>query len=179
LTGTLMELLQQRRSSIVKRWTELVFDTYPADTGKFMRSVGNAISNPVGATIKDGVEKLFDWLVSGEKSEPESLCMFLDNIVRIRAVQEFSASTSIGFVFLVKTAVRELLHKEISRQRLFEELMDFDRRIDDLALLAFDNYCRCREQLHQIRAAEIRNRTSRLFEMVCKKYGMPSEWEHP
>jgi hypothetical protein len=176
LANILDELLAKKRASILKRWMHLIFDTYPHDTSTFLHSVGNPISNPVGASIRDSIDKLYDWLMCGDESEPESICMVLDNIVRIRAVQEFSASTSVSFVFSLKTAVREILFQEIRRQQLFDELLEFERRIDNLALLAFDNYSRCREQLHQIRACEIRNRTSRLLERVCQKYGMPSEW---
>lgn len=176
LSNTLAGLLVEKRSHIVSRWTDLIFDTYPPEAGKFMRSKKNQIANPVGATIAEGVERLFGWLVEGDQSDLKDLCRFLDNIVRIRAVQEFSASHSIGFVFLLKTAIRSVLDTEIRKHQLFEELSEFDRRIDDLALLAFDNYSQCREKLHELRVLEVRNRTSRLLERACQKYGMPSEW---
>ena len=179
LGNRLDDLLVRRRSEILKRWVDLVFDSYPAETSRFLRSKKNGIANPVGASIRDGADKLYDWLVEGNVSDVESIRVPLDNIVRIRAVQEFSAAHSMGFVFSLKTAVREILREEIRRQQLFEELLAFESKIDALSLLAFDNYSKCREQLHQIRAAEIRNRTSRILERVCQKYGMPSEWEDP
>lgn len=179
LGNKLDDLLVRRRSQILKRWVGLVFDSYPAQTSTFLRSKKNRIANPVGASIQDGADKLYDWLVGGEASDVESIRLPLDNIVRIRAVQEFSAAHSMGFVFSLKTAVREILREDIRREHLFEELLAFEDKIDAFALLAFDNYSRCREQLHQIRATEIRNRTSRILERVCQKYGMPSEWEDP
>ncbi|MDQ7785632.1 MAG: RsbRD N-terminal domain-containing protein [Desulfomonilaceae bacterium] len=176
MSQTLEHLLLKKRSAILKRWLDLIFDTYPADGRSFFASRRNRIANPVGGAIVDGVDKLFDWLMQGEKSDVRDICVFLDNIVRIRAVQEFSASHSIGFVFFLKHAIRETLDSELRKEQLHEDLLTFESKIDSLALLAFDNYSQCREQLHQIRAAEIRNRTSRLLERACQKYGMPSEW---
>jgi hypothetical protein len=176
LSTTLAGLLVEKRPHIVTRWTDLIFETYPPEASKLMRSKKNQISNPLGATIEEGAEKLFGWLVEGDQADLKDLCRLLDNIVRIRAVQEFSASHSIGFVFLLKTAIRSVLNTEIRRHQLFEELSEFERRIDDLALLAFDNYSQCREQIHEIRLMEVRSRTSRLLERACQKYGMPSEW---
>lgn len=176
MSETLEHFLVEKRSAILKRWVDLIFDTYPADGRSFFKSQKNRIANPVGASVVDGVDKLFDWLVQGEEGDVGDICMFLDNIVRIRAVQEFSASHSIGFVFFLKRAIRETLDSELRREQLHEDLLTFESKIDSLALLAFDNYSQCREQLHQIRASEIRNRTSRLLERACQKYGMPSEW---
>lgn len=176
MSETLEHFLVKKRTDILKRWVDLIFDTYPADGRSFLKNRKNRIANPVGASIVDGVDKLFDWLVQGDESDVGNICMFLDNIVRIRAVQEFSASHSIGFVFFLKKAIRETLGSEIRKEGLYEDLLTFESRIDSLALLAFDNYSQCREQLHQIRAAEIRNRTSRLLERACQKYGMPSDW---
>lgn len=176
LGNTLRDLLRDRRSSIIDRWTDLIFETYPPEAGKFLRSKRDRIANPVGATIAEGVGRLFDWVLEGEQPDDRQLITGLDNIVRIRAVQEFSASHSVGFVFLLKTAIREVLDREIRKHELSGLLLEFERKIDDLALLAFDNYARCREQLHQIRVTEVRNRTSRLLERAVQKYGMPSEW---
>ena len=176
MSETLEDLLVKKRSTLVKQWMDLIFGTYPEDTKNFLKRQKDRIANPVGASIVEGADQLFDWLVKGEDKDLKNICMLLDNIVRIRAIQEFSASHSIGFVFLLKKAVRETLGEEIRQGHLYEELLTFESRIDNLALLAFDNYSQCREQLHQIRAAEIRNRTSRLLERACQKYGMPSEW---
>ncbi len=176
MSDALKQLLVKERSAILKRWLDLIFDTYPAEAKTFLKRRQNSIANPVGASIVDGVDKFFDWLVHGEEGDAGDIRVFLDNIVRIRAVQEFSASHSIGFVFSLKRAIRETLDSEVRNKGLYQDLLTFESKIDSLALLAFDNYSQCREQLHQIRAAEIRNRTSRILERACQKYGMPSDW---
>jgi hypothetical protein len=172
----LRDLLEKKRSEIVARWLELVFDTYPLDTSKFLRNKVNRFANPVGSTISDAVEKLYSGLAQGVDLQSEEVCLLLDNIVRIRAVQEFSPAHAVGFIFLLKKVVRETLAPEIRQYGLVEDLLTFESRIDNLALLAFDIYMQCREKIFEIRATEIRNRTSRILERACQKYGMPHEW---
>lgn len=123
MSETLEHFLVNKRSAILERWVDLIFDTYPADAKGFLKSRKNRIANPVGASIVDGVDKLFDWLVQGEEGDVKDICVFLDNIVRIRAVQEFSASHSIGFVFFLKQAIRETLDSDLRRGRLYEDLL--------------------------------------------------------
>ncbi len=117
-----------------------------------------------------------DWLIGSPDSRSENLSLFLDDVVRIRAVQEFSASQAVSFVFSIKTIVRDMFGAEIKRSGFIDELLAFESRVDSVALLAFELYMECREKVFEIRATEIRNRTSRILERACQKYGMPHEW---
>jgi len=175
----LEEFLAKNRTAIVKRWFELTLDTYPADSRKFLNSKGNRFANPVGASISEGIEGIYDLLVKSGGAEPHDFVTFLDEIIRIRAVQDFSPATAVGFVFLLKKAAREALGQEISDSRLLEQFVAFESRIDSLALLSFNIYMQCREKLFEIKATEIRNRTSRILDRACQKYGAPHEWLAP
>lgn len=169
----LKDLLVSKRWAIEKRWMDHILDSYPKDTRDFLKSQSNRFANPVGASIAGFVEKLYDWLIQGVDSQPEALCSSLDEVIRIRAVQDFCPADAVGFIFLVKPAIRETLHSEIVKQNLFEELFSLEARIDSIALLAFDIYVQCRERIFDLKANEIRRRTSRMLERVCHKYGMP------
>jgi hypothetical protein len=175
----LEEFLVSNKTAILERWFELTVDTYPADSRKFIKSKGNRFANPVGASISDGMEGVYDLLVKSGGAEPHEFFKFLDEIIRIRAVQDFSPANAVGFVFLLKKAVREAIAKKNLDSRLLEQLATFETRIDGLALLSFNIYMQCREKLFEIRATEIRNRTSRILERACQKYGMPHEWMAP
>jgi hypothetical protein len=129
----------------------------------------------VGAALSRITAQLFDVLVDKELLWEEA-GRILDDFVRIRAVQQFSPSHAVGFVFLVKRAVREHLSQDLTNAELWQELLVFESKVDNLALLSFDLYMRCREKLFEIRATEIRNRTSRIVDRACQKYGMPQEW---
>ena len=91
----------------------------------------------------------------------------LDAIVRIRAVQEFSASQAVSFIFLLKQAVREALAPELAGSALTDAILAFESRIDAVAGRCFDLYMGAREK-YQIRANEIRRQTHFLLERVAR-----------
>ncbi len=173
----LVDLLLENKKTIIKHWTDLTIDTYPPEAGSFMRNQKNQFANPIGAAIVNGSEALFDWVMSGSKDYSPDVVRRLDDIVRIRAVQQFSASDALGFIFLLKKSLRESIPKNMLKDPdLLGELLKLESRIDSLALTSFDIYMKCREKLFEMRAMEIRNRTSRILERACMKYGAPHDW---
>ncbi len=87
----------------------------------------------------------------------------LDNIIRIRAVQDISASQAVTFMFLLKEVIREELAQEIEENRIGQELLALESGIDELTLLSFDIFMLCREKIYDLKANEINNRTIRLL----------------
>jgi RsbT co-antagonist protein rsbRD N-terminal domain len=175
----LVKLLKKEKKAILKRWLDLTLDTYPQESKKFLARDVNRFANPVGSSIQLGMEAIYDSLLTEDDSVTPVFMEQLDKIIRIRAVQDFSPAVAVGFMFLLKIAVREVLAKDIQDSRRFEELLTFESRVDKLALLSFNIYMQCRETIFDIRATELRNRTSRILERACQKYGMPSEWMDP
>lgn len=165
----LAELLKQKHDIILEKWFNLTVETYPADTSRFLKDQKDQFQNPVGHTIRKETKALFDALIDG--AEPEVLAETIDNLVRIRVVQEISAAQATAFVFLLKTAVREALAPELSDRALLQELLEFESQIDGLALEVFDKYVNCKEQIYEIRAREHRMRSAKLVEQVNKLYG--------
>jgi len=161
---TLGDFLSQKKQAILALWFDKILETYPPDTAKFLRSQKNQFANPVGSTILQGIEGVFDSLL--EDGEPQKVAPFLDNIIRIRAVQDFTASQAVSFIFSLKAAVRDALGTDIAAQRLTEDLLLLERRIDDLALVTFDIYMKCREKIYDLKANEVRNMTFRLIERI-------------
>ncbi|MHB8204113.1 MAG: RsbRD N-terminal domain-containing protein [Desulfomonilaceae bacterium] len=173
----LVDLLLENKKAIIKHWTDLTIDTYPPEAGSFIRNQKNQFANPVGAAIINGAEALFDWVMSGSKDYSPDVVRRLDDIVRIRAVQQFSASDALGFIFLLKKSLRESIPEKMMKdQHLVGELLRLESRVDSLVLTSFDIYMKCREKLFEMRAMEIRNRTSRILERACMKYGAPHDW---
>ena len=102
----------------------------------------------------------------GENSA-EAMWPLLDKVIRIRAIQDFSPSSSLAFIFGLKKIVRDVLEGEIASGEVSrQELSDLDECIDGMALFAFDVYMRCRENLFEVRMTEVKNRTSRLLKMA-------------
>ncbi len=163
-------LLVEKKSSIVKKWFDLIIDTYPSDASNYLKKQTNCFLNPVGHTISEGIDGLFNELLNGVDFS-EKFFPFLNDIIKIRAVQDFSPSKAISFIFLLKQAIREELKSEIKKKHISDELTLFESRIDDLALLSFDIYMKCRERIYEIKADEVKRMTFRLIQranLICE-----------
>ena len=170
MVANLKNILSEKRSAILGRWVDHILDTYPSDTANFMRDKKSRFANPVGHSISAGVEGIFEDLLQG--IDQDRVSVFLDNIIRIRAVQDFTPSQAISFVFFLKKIIRDELKKEIRENDLSDELTLLEDQIDYLGLIAFDIFMRCREKLYDIKANEMRHMTFRLLQkanLICEQ----------
>ena len=158
----LQDLLSRHKETILKRWFKKILETYPSDTSAFLKREKDPFANPVGGTISKGIEGLYEALIEG--ADPADASSFLDQIIRIRAIQDFSPSEAIGFVFFLKKAVKDELGKEVLDDRISSDMSALESRIDDLALLSFDIYMECREKLYELKTNDVRNRAFVLLE---------------
>ena len=170
---SLKNFLLEKKAPIVKKWCDVVLSAYPEQSRSFLKKQKDRFANPVGGTIFEGIESIYDELLQGTDSDKISL--FLDNIIRVRAVQEFSPSQAVGFVFGLKKVIREELKSEILKEGISEEWAAFESRIDGLALLCFDIYTACRQKISDIRVDEVRRRSSKLLKMAGLLYEVPEE----
>ena len=154
-------LLLEKKPKLLKKWFDLILETYPPDTAIFLKGQKNRFANPVGHTIFEGTEGILDQLLQG--NDADSISAFLDNIIRIRAIQNFTPSQAVGFIFLLKKAIRAELANEIREQQMHEELFMLESKIDELISISFDIYIKYREKIYKMRANELINRTSRLL----------------
>ncbi|MEJ2658490.1 MAG: RsbRD N-terminal domain-containing protein [Desulfobacterales bacterium] len=166
-------LLAQRKTSIVKKWFASAIETYPSDTATFLKSQKDPFANPVGRTIYHGLEGLFDVLL--KEMDHEAVRSFLDPIIRIRAIQNFSPFQATRFIFFLKDTVRAIIQKENPEAELFNELLLFESKIDELGLIAFDIYMQCREKIYELKANEMKNRTLKAFERAGLVREMPAD----
>ena len=165
----LEEILTQKAPAVIKTWIRMTLDTYPTNAKRFLNEQKDPFANPVGHTLSQEMENIYLELLKG--LNPETVSSFLDYLIKIRAVQDFSPSQAVAFIFLLKKAIREVLKKEIQENRLQEECMDFETRIDELALLAFDIYMTHKKKLYEIRANQAKNQVSKLLEqagLICE-----------
>jgi len=164
----LINLLSEKKSLILKRWFEEILENYPVDSSNFLKTQKNRFANPIGCTISQAIEDLFDELLHDIYSDK---CISkLDDIIRIKAVQEFTPSQAVSFIFLLKKIIREEMGHDIKKNHLSDELQSFESNIDKIALLSFDIYMKCREKIFEIRVNEVRNMTNRLLKMANLVY---------
>lgn len=175
----LKHLLKEKRSSIIKKWCDVVLATYPEQSQKFLKKQKDTIANPIGSAIFQGLESIYDEFLKNPESDEISL--FLDNIIRVRAIQEFSPSQAVSFVFELKEIVREELKAEVGQEGISEELVSFESEIDGLAMRCFEIYTQCRERIFEIRVNEVRTQSARLLKMaglVCEIPDKPEDLEN-
>jgi len=159
----LQTFLSKRKTAFVKRWLELIIQGYPPETQRLLAKETNEFANPVGAAYTHGINGILDELVKG--LNPDGVSPYLDRIIRIRAIQDFTPAKAVSFIFILKRIVRE--QPEDAQKDMIlstEDLASFDAMVDELILLAFDVYARCREQLYEIKLIEFKNRTQRLLQ---------------
>jgi hypothetical protein len=157
----LTDLLIQKKPLIVGKWLTLIYESYPPETAIFLKKEKDRFDNPMGSSISESIQALYDTLAGGLGTEKALAA--LDGIVSIRALQDFSPSKALAFIFLLKNVIREALAKELRNGDLAGELLELESRIDGLALLGFDVYTKRRERLAEIRINEMKNRVSGLM----------------
>ena len=163
----LKDFLSRNKSAILERWFEKVLESYPADATGFLKQQKKQFANPVGYTTEKGLEGIFDWLLQDKGFD--EVTPHIDDIVRIRAIQDLAPSQALVFLFHLKGLIRERIAGE--EQAYSAELRDLDSRIDALSLVSFDIYMKCREKVYELKANEVKNRTYRLLQManlVCE-----------
>jgi hypothetical protein len=160
----LKELLLKNENSILKRWLDLLLETYPPDSETLMRKGKDQFTNPVGSTLSLETEVLFKKLREGIEDEKSQAS--LDAILKIRSVQDFSPSKAVEFIFLLKKAIGETLKGEMGKESVIVEWLQFQSRIDNLALQAFDIYMGCREKIYEIRVNQAKGEKEMAFRMM-------------
>jgi len=160
---SLKDVLQEKKPAIVKKWFEAVLETYHENARGPLGKREAQFTNPVGYNLAQGIEGLFDAIREG--LIPDDVSRFLDDMIRIRAVQDFTPSQAVAFIFEVKKIVRKELSGEILNDpHILEDLAVWDSAVDDLVLFAFDIYMQCREKIYDLKANEARNLTFRLLQ---------------
>ena len=156
----LKSLLEKKKSSIVKKWFDFVIDTYAPDAALFFKNQRDDHLNPVGGTTRKILETLFETLL--ENVDTASIAVTMEPLIKIRAVQNFSPSQAVGFLFFLKKLIRKELKNELKHIHP-RELELIDTKIDSLALIGFDIFVQCREKIYDLRTHTERSKIYTAF----------------
>ena len=132
---------------IAERWIERTLAAYPAEILPFLSGEHDRFRNPVGQVIRENLTTLAHELLGA--MDDRAIAPAVDVLVRMRAVQDFSPSAALRFIFDLRPVIAEVCG-EVTPQ--------IDGRIDELAMMAFDRYMACREQIASLREKELRVR---------------------
>ncbi|MDR0826259.1 MAG: RsbRD N-terminal domain-containing protein [Desulfovibrio sp.] len=164
----LLALLCPCREDLLRRWTEAFHATYPFAASGLLRSRKDRFANPVGFHTDEAAKALLDGLFS-RNSDEESLRRAVEDIVRIRAVQDFSPEQAVGVFYAIKELLREKVMDSGRAAHLMPALLLMESRVDAVILLAFGVYARCREKLCMQRVDEFKRRHSQILRLAEKK----------
>ncbi len=180
------KLLEERKAAIVKRWLADVLATYPDDASAVFKRQKDPFANPIGHSLREGTREILDALCSEadcDTTKLDKIREHLHEIVKIRAVQEFSASHAVRFVFQLKDAVRAELAAPIKGMTLenaggkdsqlasdmAKDLAKLEGQVDEIALAAFDIFVKNREQVYELRVNEAKRRVSWVIDKLNKR----------
>jgi hypothetical protein len=158
------DLLKERTDTIIERWVEVVLSSYSPEASALFKKQQDPFANPIGAQVRNGTRGVFEAILNG--MDPEALRSHLDEIVRVRAVQELHPSQALSFVFALRSIVRDVIPELEADPRLHREVADLDETIDRVALAAFDVYAECREEVNQLRINDVKRQVAWVFERM-------------
>lgn len=156
----------ERRGELVRRWTEAVLDAYPSETGRFLREIRDPFRNPVGATLREALPAIFDGL-AGLQPELEWE-KALDRVVRLKAVQDGTATEALSFLLRLKGILREEARRSGTDETGRAALED---AVDGLLFRAFEAYVRCRERISEIKVQDANRRAY----LLLRRFGTGGE----
>ena len=150
----IQQTLKKNKSLFLKEWFKATINTYPKDSARILGKDSNRFDNPVGAITRESLEDILDLIT--DKFTAETLEKALDPIIRIRAVQAFTASDAVSFIFTLKKIGEDLLDESFQKQ--------FDRMVDQIALAGFNKFMKCKEEIFLLKSTESKRRIHRAFE---------------
>ncbi|WP_022853598.1 RsbRD N-terminal domain-containing protein [Thermodesulfatator atlanticus] len=163
------ELIEERRADIESRWYELILETYPKEAAAFFKKNKDEFTNPVGARLSTGVIGILQEIIKEEPSE-DKIKEYLDEILRVRAVQEFTPAEAVRAIPLVKKAIRDVLSAELEDISLLKEFLALEDQIDEITLKGFEIYHQCRERLYHLKVEEWKSRMYMLLRRAKMVY---------
>ncbi len=160
----LEERLIEKKEILTKKWFDLVLSSYPEATQKIWKSNSDQFTNPVGITTQRVTKELFDLIIDWK--DVDAIAKSLEDLIKIRAVQEFAPSRALSFVFLFKKLLRDEFMQDLKKEGKLDELLAFETRVDNLGLIAFDIYTKNRDLITQMRIGEVKRSHHMLLRRV-------------
>jgi len=147
----LQKLLIEKKTAILNKWIDRVLGTYPEDGAKFLKRQIDQFANPIGSNAAQTFPQLYNALLG--EGDFADIPAILEHHIQIRAVQQFSPSGALAFIYLLKDIVKEECRKGLKDLGV-EEWQSFEEKVDAMAFIAFDQYMVCRERIFKARIQE-------------------------
>jgi len=153
------EFLHENETALLSRWTDLVLSTYPKESRPFLEGK-DRFANPLGYNLTQGLRQIYRKL----RGEDGDAGPWLEQMMKIMALQDESPSQALGFLFALKDLVAER-----SGGQDVGEIAAWAAGVDALALAGFDFYVASRERLFKARLRELESGN-----YLVTRHGCPS-----
>jgi hypothetical protein len=154
----LRERLLERKEAVIQHWIDGILATYPGHASATFGREQDRFANPVGHSVRAGTRGIVEALCNG--LDAEQIRASLREIIKVRAVQQFTPSQAVSFVFHLKNVIRADLADVARDPEATSELAALDGEIDRIALAAFDIFTQCREHVYQLRIEEVKRQVA-------------------
>ena len=161
---SLSDRLRKRIAAVEERWLGDALATYPEGARDAFRRQRDPFANPVGHALRVAMHAVMEGLVDGR--DAGEICASLDEVIKIRAVQEFLPSQALAFVFLLKEAIRAELGSDEQGPAFSLQWDNLQRQIDQVALVAFDAYMHYRGQVSELRINEVKRSVAAIVQRL-------------
>ena len=111
----LIDLLSDKKSDILERWRELVFDSYVPETARFLKSQKDRFANPIAYQLNRGLTGILEVFLLNQ--ETDQVMAQLDEVLRLKALQEAAPSRALAFIFLLKNGNPGRTRPGVTRSR--------------------------------------------------------------
>lgn len=162
--------LKNSKEAIVERWFDKACHTYPDEAARYLFKGKDKFANPVGSTYREAMLALVDGVLHGV--EIGGLATHVEDIVKIRAVQEFTPSEAVAVFSLLKPVLEEevLKLKGLDPHKIELLRQEIAVVVEKMVFVAFDSYVKCREKLWEIKYNEAMHRPFFAEVGMCPSY---------
>lgn len=148
----LKRFLQEKKPVILEAWFRSILQSYPEETQPFLHKE-DTFTNPIGSTIQEALAGLLAEIIQDQNLSRTKEA--LDELIHLRAVQDYSPAQAISFL----PALKQVILRELKAANLMdtyqEEYHNLAFLIDELTMQAFDIYMGCREKIFNLKVKEL------------------------
>ena len=164
---SIKNLLTEHRERIIAEWLAEVERGYPLSSAGYLRASSHPFLNPAGLRHREAVEAMLDYLRN--ETARENLDSALEELMRVRAVQDFTPETGFSLIYALKRILHRICGPELeehAKNAGLEEFRRLEEKLDGLMLLALGAYVRCRDKVAELRVEEFKRRHSQIFRLA-------------
>lgn len=150
---SLKKFLQGKKPVILEAWFRNILQSYPEEAQPFLQKKEDTFTNPIGSTIHEALARLLEEIIEDQNLSRTKET--LDELIHLRAVQDYSPAQAISFL----PALKQIIIRELRAANLMdtyqEEYYNLAFLIDELTMQAFDIYMGCREKIFKLKVKEL------------------------